>query len=573
MKNIFLSIATAALALTATSCLDLEPMDQLSDTNLWTKPGDFESFANQMYGWTNTYNEIVYSAGPHGDKRSDLLCDKSSHNNYSRGENTVPAGSSLSDGNYSAFYSRIRRTNILISRAENYTGSISDIAQPLGEAHFFRAYTYYELLTIYGDAPLIDHELDIDDPDLYAPRANRLDVANFIVDDLHAAIAHLKSFSELETGRISREGAQAFLSRVALYEASWQKFHNNNPVEANRLYTEAADAAKAVIDSKKFGLFYNATLASDSYRYLFILEDTRCNPAGLTKGANNEFIFSRCYTTENPIGRNITAETLGNAQMATRKFVDMFLCMDGLPIDISPKYQSSNEKMDTEWKDRDNRMHNILLKPGTKYWDNTAEHSRTAWNSADDSRALTWTPPSGGTGYYTYKYGAERQVTNTNETYDYPIIRYAEVLLNYAEALFERDDKISDADLNLSLNLTRRRINSNMPALTNAFAEANNLDMRTEIRRERTIELFNEGFRIDDLKRWKTAEAEMPGNLCGITLTGEYKEKWTQNSLPLNSLNQVIYEDARQFQQKHYLYPLPSDQLQLNSQLTQNPGW
>lgn len=574
MKKNILSLAFAGLALVATSCLDLEPMDQLSDSNLWDKPGDFTSFANQMYGWTNSYNEIVYSAGPHGDKRSDLLCDKGGHNIYSMGENNVPAGSSLSDGNYGSFYSRIRRCNILLDRAEKYTGNIVDITQPVGEAYFFRAYTYYELLTIFGDAVIVDRELDTDDPLLYAPRDNRLDVANFIINDLHMASEYLKSVGELENGRISKEGALAFLSRAALYEASWQKFHNNNTETANILYTEAADAAKAVMDSKKFGLFYNNTLASQSYRYLFILEDATCNPAGVTKSANNEFIFSRCYNTENPIGRNVTRETLANAQMTTRKFVDMFLCMDGLPIEISPKYDGSNTLMASEWQNRDNRMKNILLMPGTKYWDNTANHCRVTWDAGDDSRANgPYSPASGGTGYYTYKYAAERQVQDNFETYDYPIIRYAEVLLNYAEALYERDGEISDSDLANSLNLTRRRINSQMPALTNAFVSANGLDMRTEIRRERTIELFNEGFRVDDLKRWKTAEAEMPGNLLGIKLTGEYKEKWTQNSLPTNGDGYVIYEDGRQFQQKHYLYPLPSDQLQLNPNLQQNPGW
>lgn len=79
-------------------------------------------------------------------------------------------------------------------------------------------------------------------------------------------------------------------------------------------------------------------------------------------------------------------------------------------------------------------------------------------------------------------------------------------MLNYAEAVYERDDKIENEDLNISLNQVRQRVNASMPALTKEFAQTHGLDMRTEIRRERTVELFNEGFRIDDLKRWKTAE-------------------------------------------------------------------
>ena len=576
MKKYILSVALTGLAFMMSSCLDLSPKDQLSDSNLWKKPGDFVSFANQMYGWTNSFNEIVYSAGPHGDKRSDILLDKGGYNIYSNGQQTIPAGSSLTAGNYTSFYTHIRYCNILIERANAYSGSISDIRQPLGEAYFFRAYTYYELLTIFGDAIIVDHVIDTDDPAMTAKRDDRLEVANLIVSDLKKAAEYLRNKSELEDGRVSSEAAWAFLSRAALYEASWQKFHKNNLSVANTLYTEAVNAAKNVIDGGKFSLFYNNVLGTESYRYMFILEDAQCNPAGVTKSANTEYIFSRCYNTENPINKNLTKETLANAQMVTRKFFDMFLCNDGLPITKSPKYDGSNETMAGEWKNRDNRISNMLLQPGTTYWDNTENHCRTTFDDADLGKAyVNYEPGSGGTGYYTRKWAAERYVNDNYESYDYPIIRYAEVLLNYAEALYERDGSISDNDLAISINKTRKRINPDMPDITNGFVSANGLDMREEIRRERTIELFNEGFRIDDLKRWKRAEVEMPMDLCGITLTGEYarSSKWAQNALPLNEKNQVVYESGRVFQQKHYLYPIPSDQMQLNPNLGQNPGW
>lgn len=573
MKRYFNLILWSMALITMTSCLDLDPKDQLADPNLWGKPGDFASFANQMYGWTNSFNEMVYSNGPHGDKRSDILCDKGGFNTFSNGQYGIPASSALSTGNYKSFYDHINRCNILLERSEGYAGNSADIAQPVGEAHFFRAYTYFELLSIYGDVIIVDHVLDTDSPLLQAGRDDRLDVARFIIADLHAAASSLKPKSELEQGRVSREAAWAFLSRVALYEASWQKFHKDNTTVANELYTEAIDAAKQVLG--KFSLFYNSILGTDSYRYLFTLEDAVCNPAGLTKSANNEFIFSRCYTIEKPIGLNITKETFNNAQMATRKFVDLFLCQDGLPIGKSKLYDGSNEKMDSEWANRDNRMANVLMRPHDTFWNNEANTSRTKWDDSDRAHAAItdYKPASGGTGYYTHKYSAERTVTSNYESYDYPIIRYAEVLLNLAEALYERDGRISDEDLAATVNLTRRRVNPEMPALTNSFVSSNGLDMRTELRRERTIELFNEGFRLDDLKRWKAAETEMPMDLCGITLTGEFARTWTQNILPLNDKSQVVYESGRQFQTKHYLYPLPADQVQLNPNLGQNPGW
>ena len=155
------------------------------------------------------------------------------------------------------------------------------------------------------------------------------------------------------------------------------------------------------------------------------------------------------------------------------------------------------------------------------------------------------------------------------------IIRYAEVSLNYAEAVFERDNEISDADLAKSLNLVRKRVNPEMPDLTNGFVSSNGLDMRTEIRRERTVELFDECFRLDDLKRWKTAETEMPMNLTGVKWTGtEYETTWTSAaSKAKDAQGCILMESGRVWKERNYLYPLPVDQLQLNPNLGQNPGW
>lgn len=108
--------------------------------------------------------------------------------------------------------------------------------------------------------------------------------------------------------------------------------------------------------------------------------------------------------------------------------------------------------------------------------------------------------------------------------------------------------------------------------MTNELTQAHGLDMRTEIRRERTVELFNEGFRIDDLKRWKTAENEMPQTMLGIKWKGTEYESWN-TTFSLNDEGCVVVETGRQWADKNYLYPLPSDQLQLNPTLGQNPGW
>ena len=570
MKYTLKAILVMALGCLTYSCLDLDPKDQIADGNYWQEASDFKLFANQFYGWTRDFSNSVYDA-PHSDKRSDLILDKSGTNVYSNGTNSIPTG----DNNYTDNYNRIRRTNILLQKADSY-GNQSDIEQYIGEAKFFRAYCYFELLQLYGDVIITKKPLDVTDPEMKVARNDRSEVVDFMIQDLKDAAGQLPLTSAVENGRVGSEGAWAFLSRVALYEGTWQKFRGNE-ARGKELLDVAAKAAKEVINSKNFSLYTQAILGDSAQKYMFILEDVKSNPAGLLKASNTEYIFSRRHDeTLNPIGKNITKECLANAQQIAQKFAALYLCQDGLPIEKSSLYLFKVDGIIAhEYQNRDNRMLYTLCVPGGYYWSN--ENSRVNWTSdaADKASAsIKGYSPANGSGYANQKWAAERKVQTNSEGYDYPVIRYAEVLLNYAEAVYERDDAISDDDLNISLNLVRNRINKSMPKLSNNLVTANGLNMREEIRRERTVELFNEGFRIDDLKRWKTAETEMPKDFLGIKWTGtEYATKWPNVSYAKNSDGYIILETGRKWESKHYLYPLPTDQLQLNPNLKQNPGW
>ena len=570
MKYTLKAILVMALGCLTYSCLDLDPKDQIADGNYWQEASDFKLFANQFYGWTRDFSNSVYDA-PHSDKRSDLILDKSGTNVYSNGTNSIPTG----DNNYTDNYNRIRRTNILLQKADSY-GNQSDIEKYIGEAKFFRAYCYFELLQLYGDVIITKKPLDVTDPEMKVARNDRSEVVDFMIQDLKDAAGQLPLTSAVENGRVGSEGAWAFLSRVALYEGTWQKFRGNE-ARGKELLDVAAKAAKEVINSKNFSLYTPAILGDSAQKYMFILEDVKSNPAGLLKASNTEYIFSRRHDeTLNPIGKNITKECLANAQQIAQKFAALYLCQDGLPIEKSSLYLFKVDGIIAhEYQNRDNRMLYTLCVPGGYYWSN--ENSRVNWTSdaADKASAsIKGYSPANGSGYANQKWAAERKVQTNSEGYDYPVIRYAEVLLNYAEAVYERDDAISDDDLNISLNLVRNRINKSMPKLSNNLVTANGLNMREEIRRERTVELFNEGFRIDDLKRWKTAETEMPKDFLGIKWTGtEYATKWPNVSYAKNSDGYIILETGRKWESKHYLYPLPTDQLQLNPNLKQNPGW
>ena len=559
------------------SCMNLDPKDSMGDNLVWDKAENFQLFANQFYAWTrdlgsNTDYQNGISDGVHSDYRSDLVC-ASSVNVYSQGTNFIPE----KDGNYTSLYKRIYYTNLLLKNGVAFSNQAA-IATPMGEAYFFRAYLHFELVQIYGDAQILTEPLDIDNAQLYGARNDRGEVIDLCIGDLQKAVELLPE-TAAEEGRLCKDAARAMLSRVALYEGTWQKFHHNNTTRAKDLLTIAKNAANDVISGKRYKLFYNSGLVNttistlnQSYRYLFILEDAaQCNPANLQKKDNTEYIFSHRHRDTDKMIMNVTHGMLANACFITRKMAQMYLCSDGLPISKSPLFMGYTQAA-SEFQNRDARMDNTMLWHGEQYWNNDGKW-RTAWNDGDLTSCLT-TNARSNSGYQNQKWGVERQVADYYESMDYPVIRYAEVLLNYAEAAYELNDGISDDDLNKSLNLVRQRVNPTMPKLSNSFVTANGLNMREEIRRERTVELFLEGFRIDDLKRWKTAETEMPQDQLGVKMTSTwYETNWAAQARPLNSEGCIILYNGRTWNQKNYLYPLPLDQRQLNSALTQNPGW
>ncbi len=580
MKKIYNILTLAAAGVLTVSCLNFSPEAQMNDSNVWSSASNFQLFANQFYSYTRDIQsgssyQYAVSDGPHSDQRSDLLAG-SSVNPYSQGTNTIPE----KDDNYTSLYRNIYYTNLLLSKAATF-GDQSGIRVPVAEAKFFRAYCYFELVQLYGDAILLTEPADMDSPLMNAKRNDRSEVIDQCIKDLKEAAEALPE-TPSEAGRLCTDAALAFLSRVALYEGTWQKFHTLGAEatecsdRVKNLLSTARDAAKSVMDAGRYRLFKSDVLGTESYRYMFILEDEQCNPAGLTTKDNTEYIFSRRHRSIDGVGLNITKAYLANAVYPTRKLANLYLCQNGLPISYNGAANPQFGGYDTavsEFKSRDNRMATTLAQRGTKVWDNTSDHCRTAWDDSDLARAKE-VGACANSGYQTHKWAVERLVSDRYETMDFPIIRYAEVLLNYAEASYELNGSISDEDLNLSLNLVRSRVNPDMTPLSNSLVTANGLSMREEIRRERTVELVFEGFRVDDLKRWATASVEMPQNQLGIKWKGtQFETLWAGQSRQLDDEGCIILFDNRQWPDKLYLYPLPTDQLQLNPNLGQNPGW
>lgn len=216
INKITILLATL-LAMVSTACddaLNLDPLDQIGGNKMWRNASDYKQFSNNFYGWTRDFSSVL--DGWHQDRTSDLITYQT-YNDISHGSNTIPS----SDGDYTNNYKNIRRCNMLLKNAENYRNP-DEIAQYRGEAYFFRAYCYYELLQKFGDVVVTTEVLDVNSPEMNQKRNDRSEVISLIVDDLLNAAELLPKFSAIEDGyaRISSEGAYAFLSRAALYEGT-----------------------------------------------------------------------------------------------------------------------------------------------------------------------------------------------------------------------------------------------------------------------------------------------------------------------------------------------------------------
>lgn len=667
MKSIINRIFIAsALTFSLSACSDFlnkEPLSQGTEAIVFKTPEHFEQAAYylyDLYGWD--YNAM--------DRNLDIS------GLGSNGGGTAPESS----GSWGGPYGQIRDCNILLEKAEEYAGDKNAISHAVGTAHFFRAWQYFKLLKTYGGVPIADHSLDLTDPTLQAPRNSRYEVANFIINDLKEAVKLLtkeKDIPDADKGKISKEAAQSFLARVALYEGTWEKYvpsigydldgdgTNSGAGTAKpegypsvtELLTLAKTMSKDVITEAETGTFklWNEC-DSLSYYYLFNIDDAEGNIPnfkGKGKATNKEFIIYRKYdfNIAKP-NKNISHTVIvGLATSISQQFGESFLCRNGLPIRISYTGNMANAQNNPqfegyktfvgEYRNRDYRFISCTYIPDRTFWSSRVEDGRQltatgkpypdpvfpqndeVYNPGDPAYGSscgvfkpTLRNNSTASGYGSRKYlieGANRP-SNT-ESADYPNLRLAEVHCIYAEATCELNGgNISDEDLDFSINKNRAR--ARVAPLTNALIanvwdagywdyEQNKtvckkMNMLDEIRRERACELFGEGHRMDDLKRWGIAHINLVGQKLGHYVLGTAYETEKANSAQYFGepcyypekypLRYGIYEGTGKndpdygrsiandpttlnFIQRDYLTPLPLDQMRLNTNLKQNPGW
>ncbi len=544
------SILSAALLFTACTKLDRLPETEFSDEAFWNSENDMVVACNRLYQELDAFWI---------DNRADDAVNQGGPDQISNGNRSVPNQS----GDWNDRYDEIFTANNILEKGVKVKATDAIKNRYFGEARFFRAYAYCNLVMKYGAVPLVLKTLSVNSPELTMGRTARQEVMNAIYADLDFAAQWLPKRADLaaaQYGRVTRSTALALKARIALYEGTRAKYHNDAASNSQNHLTLAVAAATAVM-AEGHTLYAN-------YQNLFT--QTGEGPT------NTENLLVKVYgvnTTLIILAHN-NSRDLENGRMApTRNLLRQYLYSDGLPAWNTDGVTPSAKRSVNFVAEASETSYNTLLdnrdpRVGLSYYRNTEAAYQGPWVPKTSLGSRTALAPKKG-------FTLVDQQLNQAMT-DRILIRYAEVLLILAEAKFELNGTITDADLNATVNALRTRVGFG-PKLTNAFVTANGLSMREEIRRERTVELALEGFRYDDLIRWKTAETVLPGELLGAKFIASEWVGTNQNSLNLNAAALLIVEPAttRKFQaNRDYLYPVPINEITLsNGNVTQNPNW
>lgn len=601
--NKFLSAFVALGCLSVlTSCndaLDITPLDRISDKDYFRDESDFQLFTNPLYNDVLPKTQFA--------NQSDLyVCQNLSNEMMGGTYRQVP----VSGGGWN--WDSLRRINTLLGRTGNCTDP-AVVEKYTAVARFFRAYFYAGMIARFGDVPWYETELGSSSPELYKPRDSRELVMTRIIEDIDYAIEHLpRKADEPEAPyRVTKTAALALKSRFCLFEGTYRKYHALN-LDGNgweyylELAAQAADEAMRLGDNS---LFSTGHPESD-YNTLFAQDDASID----------EYILAISYRYgifNNSHNANAHALLSSQARPGyTRKMVNMYLMADGSRFTDREGWKTMGFREETAG--RDPRLAQSIRTPGYHRIDRT--------DILPPDFAVTIT------GYQPVKFVQSPDAAGGNtdrasySVNDMPVIRYAEVLLNYAEAKAELGN-LTQEDLDRSVNLLRDRVG--MPGLVLAAANASpdpylmsaetgypnvtgaNKGVILEIRRERAVELVQEGFRWNDLKRWKCGSA-ISDNGGYSPLTGMYFPGPGEYDLSGDgNIDLILYpagtpkpsapkgvqvmELGKQIvltggdkgymwfhkaisrtpfnEERDYLYPIPIHERSLNHSLTQNPGW
>lgn len=568
-KNILTSVLSLLLIASCNdSFLDKSPLDKLSEDKYFQTEKDLETYSLSFYPLFEGYGKDFAMPDILGrDEMSDNMAP-STANDIAAGLHLVP--NSNSDGSIGKIWKweDLRNVNYFLAKCIRAKVSPEVLAQYQAEARFFRAYVYFPKIKAYGSVPWFSKDLTVNDEELlYSSQTPRFEVVDSVLADINFAIQYLPEKGKEATGRINKDVALAFKARFCLHEGSFRKYHGLGQDE-EMLY-EALNAAKELEESEHYSLHSTGNPKKD-YQDIFIQDDL---------AGNSEMIFYRHYVLD-----KLTHSTSRSSGLSmTKSLINSFLCSDGTPVSLNKNY--SDATLQDELKDRDLRLLQICIYPGTtQHQENIGKPGIPGTTSNNTT-----------TGYQLLKYYREDQMLLPARNYiDAPVFRYAETLLIYAEAAAELglcDQNVLDKTINkirdragmpqLSVN-----VGYEDPSIKELYPGVSNLIR--EIRRERRVELACEGYRYDDLMRWKCGKLlERP--FLGMRFEqSQYPEvkareygdtTMTDFNITLDKdgyidVYQAKYPQGFNFdEKKHYYMPLPLDQITMNTNLKQSPGW
>lgn len=606
MKHIIVKILLGGSVLVSSmACekfLSTEPVDKVSSESFFKTETDLTLYAN---GLLQSYRPSAEGIGQ-GDNYSDLISSKTSTDFYKPGV-WIPSkqgGWAVSD------WKSIRRANIMIASLEKNKDLFDQTIYNhyMGVARFWRAYFYYSKVKTFGDVPWIDRVLSVDDEALSAPRDDREFVMSKVLEDINFACANL-SGDEKYKGVINKYVALALKSRICLYEGAYRKYHAVNPStnepwngkyeSSEDFYRASIAASEEIINSGKYAL--NTGTPETVYESIW-----RNNKFSTT----SEAIWTAEYEdgdvpTLHELTWRVNSSSYDQQCQPTKNLVRMFLNLDGT-------YANPAVSITKEFENRDWRLFNTVHGPGHTYMTILGESKLKPLNFGYTM-----------TGYQFRKWSQERDenYSRGRNDNDIPIYRYAEVLLNLAEAKAELDELTQDVwDQTIGKLRTRAGVKSIYPGsaeyvedtwLKSYYGPTNLSNFVLEVRRERVTEMICENLRVDDLFRWNCGELIVNrttdnSGWVGIYVTEDeakngltfnetlYKFKGSHSdvSYPVsNSTNDgnfsfsldgktpgasygyLIYHYTLEWNERNYVRPIPTSAFTKNDALRQNYGW
>lgn len=589
MKLNYLCVILMILVFSACEKLDQEPKSTANKSAVFGSEAGLQLYANSFYTMLPGNSTTL-------DAMSDYLAVKSVPTFIQEGTFAPNLSSGWS-------WSELRNINYFIANCNNQAISIDARKHYIGLARFFRAYFYFEKVKRFGEVPWIGKPLEVTDPALYNGRDSRTMVMDSVLADINYATANIRSNVDATRSMVTRDVAFALKSRICLFEGTFRKYHTqlNLQASAAEWLNNAAASSKVLMDKGTYSINTAGGLGN-SYRLVFT------NP---TPVANEVLLASISDLTLNVLNDANwwwTSGTYGAKASFTRTFINTYLNLDGTRFTDNPNYKTTLFK--DEVKNRDLRLKQTIRLGNYK------RISGGVQVAAPPLFSYTFT------GYQPIKWTLDDMyydagALNINSI---AMFRYAEVLLNFAEAKAELGT-LTNAEWTSTIGVIRARggITSGLntlPTVADPYLKANYFPDITnpvilEVRRERGIELCAEGQRFSDILRWKRGDLmQMEWNgfyvpslntPMDLNEDGVLDVAFYQGTRPTPAVAGVTYVDvsatisgkvnsqrlkngtsgeltwmneiSRKWNDKQYFYPIPQNDVLLNPKLGQNPGW